>query len=92
MKTYLGIAVPHSRYTAVPAMAIKVPTTHIINDKPTLPDSDRIVLGVAKTPVPMTRLKMRNEALTTPIWRRFSGVASKTLPSSDQLVQVGPYI
>lgn len=63
-------------------MAIKVPTTHMIKDKPTLPDNDRMVLGVAKTPVPITRLKIKNEALTTPIWRRSSGVASKTLPSS----------
>lgn len=63
-------------------MAINVPTAHIINDKPTLPDNDRIVLGVAKTPVPITRLKIKNDALTTPIWRRSSGVASKTFPSS----------
>lgn len=65
-------------------MAIKVPMTHMNRDRPTLPDKDRIVLGVAKIPVPMTRLKIRNEALTTPIWRRSSGVASKTLPSSEQ--------
>jgi hypothetical protein len=37
------------------------------SESPTLPDNDRIVLGVAKIPVPMTRLKMRNDALTTPI-------------------------
>ena len=63
-------------------MAINVPTTHMINDKPTLPDNERMVLGVAKIPVPMTRLKIRNDALTTPICRRSSGVASKTFPSS----------
>lgn len=63
-------------------MAINVPTTHIINDNPTLPDNWRIVLGVAKIPVPITRLKIKNDALTTPIWRRLSGVASKTFPSS----------
>ena len=63
-------------------MAIKVPITHMIRDRPTLPDKDRIVLGVAKIPVPITRLKIKKEALMTPIWRRSSGVASKTLPSS----------
>lgn len=63
-------------------MAMNVPATHIINDNPTLPDNSRIVLGVAKTPVPITRLKIKNDALTTPIWRRSSGVASKTFPSS----------
>lgn len=66
-------------------MAINVPTTHMISDKPTLPDKERMVLGVAKMPVPMTRLKMRNEALMTPIWRRSSGVASKTFPSSGMV-------
>jgi hypothetical protein len=65
-KSYLGIAVPHSRYTAVPAMAMNVPATHIINDKPTLPDKSRMVLGVAKTPVPMIRLKISSAALKTP--------------------------
>lgn len=71
-------------------MAINVPTAHIINDKPTLPDNERIVLGVAKTPVPITRLKIRNDALTTPIWRRSSGVASKTCPSSNLLASTSP--
>lgn len=48
-------------------MAIKVPTTHMMRDRPTLPAKERMVLGVAKIPVPMTRLKIRKEALTTPI-------------------------
>jgi hypothetical protein len=80
--TYLGIAVPHSKYTAVPARAIAVPNTHMSNERPTLPDNARIVLGVAKIPVPMTRLKIKSEALKMPIWRRLSGDASKTFPSS----------
>lgn len=65
-------------------MAIRVPMAHMNRDSPTLPDRDKIVLGVAKIPVPMIRLKIRNEALTTPICRRSSGVASKTLPSSKR--------
>lgn len=48
-------------------MAIAVPATHMNNESPTLPDKDKIVLGVAKIPVPMIRLKIKKEALTTPI-------------------------
>jgi hypothetical protein len=61
-----------------------VPITHINNERPTLPDNARIVLGVAKIPVPITRLKIRRAALKIPIWRRSSGVASKTFPSSER--------
>jgi hypothetical protein len=64
--TYFGIAVPHSRYTAVPAKAIAVPNTHINSERPTLPDKARIVPGVAKIPVPITRLKISSDALNTP--------------------------
>lgn len=81
------MAVPHSRYTAVPARAMNIPTTHIIKDRPTLPDNCRIVLGVAKIPVPIMRLKMSNEALNTPSCRRSSGEASKTLPSSIEYIR-----
>ena len=69
-------------YTAVPASAMIVPITHMKRERPTLPDSARMVLGVAKIPVPMTLLKIKKEALTMPIWRRSSGEASKTFPSS----------
>lgn len=65
--TYLGIAVPHSKYTAVPARAITVPITHMNNERPTLPVNARIVLGVAKIPVPITRLKIKRAALKIPI-------------------------
>jgi hypothetical protein len=57
------------------------------NARPTLPLSPRIVLGVAKIPVPITRLKIKNAALTTPIWRRSSGVVSKMFPSSVAISQ-----
>lgn len=63
-------------------MAIIVPISHIKRERPTLPVNDRMVLGVAKIPVPMTRLKINEAALTTPIWRRSSGIVSEAFPSS----------
>jgi len=63
-------------------MAISMPATQMNSDRPTLPHSERMALGVAKIPVPMMRLKIRNDAVTTPICRRLSGVSLKTLPSS----------
>ena len=59
-----------------------MPNTHMNKDRPTLPDNSRIVLGVAKIPVPTMRLKINIEAPNTPICRRLSGDASKTFPSS----------
>jgi hypothetical protein len=46
--------------------------TQIMRARPGLPRRARIEPGVAKIPVPMTRLKMSIEALRTPIWRLFS--------------------
>lgn len=65
--TYLGMAVPNSRYTAAPEIAMKVPNSHNISERPALPVNCMITPGVAKTPVPMIRLKIRNVALTPPI-------------------------
>lgn len=65
-----------------------MPATQMNRDSPTLPVSSRMELGVAKIPVPMMRLKIRNEALTTPICRRLSGVLLKTLLSSAREIQL----
>lgn len=54
-------------YTIIPAAAINIPATQMNRANPTLPDRLRMADGVAKIPVPMIRLKMRNVAETTPI-------------------------
>lgn len=61
------MAVPNSIYTIIPAAAINIPATQMNRANPTLPDRLRMADGVAKIPVPMIRLKMRNVAETTPI-------------------------
>lgn len=58
---------PNSIYTIIPAAAINIPATQMNRANPTLPDRLRIAEGVAKIPVPMIRLKMRNVAEMTPI-------------------------
>ena len=80
------MAVPNSKYTAIPAAAISIPATQINRDNPTLPDREKMALGVAKIPVPIIpesplgsflnqavvlslRLKIKNTAEVTPIWR-----------------------
>jgi hypothetical protein len=67
------MAVPNSRYTSIPVIAMIFPNNHTRSDMPTLPVNLKITLGVAKMPVPMMRLKMRNVALTMPIFRRSGG-------------------
>lgn len=63
----------------MPVIAITIPMIHTIKDSPTLPVSAIMVLGVANIPVPMILLKIKKEALMTPICLRFSGHCSVTL-------------
>lgn len=53
----------------IPAAAMSMPTTQIMSERPTLPESEKMADGVAKIPVPIMRLKMRKTAEVTPIWR-----------------------
>jgi hypothetical protein len=43
----LSLTVPSSTYTAVPAAAMRAPTSHIKSATPTLPEERRMTLGVA---------------------------------------------
>ena len=49
-----------------------MPATQMKRLRPTLPEREKIVDGVAKMPVPTMRLKMRKKALRTPISRLVS--------------------
>lgn len=53
-------------YTAVPAAATDAPRIHMTKATPTLPEERKMTLGVAKMPVPTTRLNMRNITLVVP--------------------------
>jgi hypothetical protein len=46
-----------------------MPATQINRDSPTLPEKEKMAEGVAKMPVPIIRLNIKNIADTTPIWR-----------------------
>jgi hypothetical protein len=87
---FRGIAVPNSRYTAIPVPEITMAATQMKRARPTLPLRDRIVLGVAKIPVPTIRLKIKNTALTRPICRR-SSVVVYTTSSSAAFLSIRTY-
>lgn len=46
-----------------------IPAIQMNKLSPTLPERENISLGVANIPVPIMRLKMRNIADVSPIWR-----------------------
>jgi hypothetical protein len=65
----------------MPAAAMTLPATQRKRANPTLPESCKIPLGVAKIPVPTIRLNTRNAAEITPI-SRLSEAALACSPST----------
>lgn len=64
-----------------------VPATHMISDKPTLPDRAKMADGVAKIPVPIMRLRIKKTAEVRPMVFR-SSLVSYTSPASSMMTEL----